>query len=221
MQGLPDKPINVIVEDQQNHQLLFAGNDAGVYVSFNGGKAWRSLQGNMPMVPVHDLKIHPREKDLVVGTYGRGIWIADISWLEEISDSVFQNDAYLFNIEEKFYRVQRLFGANYHLYGNRHIRAPNEPNGLVVNFYVEKTSSDSAVITISDASGKQVFTTRMLPKQGLNAYTWNFNADRRGAFTSIPNVPVAPGELTVQVKLRGKELTRKTKFKGIKGWPVN
>jgi photosystem II stability/assembly factor-like uncharacterized protein len=221
IQGLPQQPLNVVVEDKQNPQLLFAGNDAGVYVSFNAGKSWQSLRGNMPMVPVHDLKIHPREKDIVVGTYGRGIWIADISYLEEISDTIFSNDAYLFNIEEKYYRVPRTFGANYHLYGNRHLRAPNEPNGLVINFYLGKPPADSSMIMISDASGKTVFQTRIGARQGLNSFAWNFNADRRGSLYSMPSVPLAPGELTVQLKTGGKELVRKTKFKGIKGWPVN
>lgn len=221
MQGLPKQPLNVIVEDKENPQLLFAGSDEGVHVSFNGGKNWRSLRGNMPMVPVHDLKVHPREKDLVVGTYGRGIFVADISWLEEISDQLFKTEAHLFNVEEKYYRVSRLFGANYQLYGNRHIRAPNEPNGLVINFYLEKSSADSAVIVIADANGKSLFQTRIAAKQGINSYTWGFNAERRGAFSSIPSVPVAAGELNVTLKVAGREFVRKTKYKGVKGWPVN
>jgi hypothetical protein len=221
MQGLPNQPVNVVVEDKQNSQLLFAGNDAGVYVSFNGGQNWRSLRGNMPMVPVHDLKIHPREKDLVVGTYGRGIFIADISYLEEMNSALFKNDVHLFNVEEKYYRVPRVFGANYQLYGSRHIKAPNEPNGLVINFYLDKAPADSAVIMIADAAGKSVHQAHVRSKQGLNSYTWNFNAERRGAFSSMPSVPLEPGELTIQLKVSGKELTRKTKFKGVKGWPVN
>jgi photosystem II stability/assembly factor-like uncharacterized protein len=221
MQGLPQQPLNVVVEDKENPQLLFAGHDAGVHVSFNGGKNWRSLKGNMPMVPVHDLKIHTRDKDLVVGTYGRGIWIADISWLEEINDALFKNDTHLFTVEEKYYRVPRLFGANYQLYGQRHIRVPNEPNGLVINYYLDKIPVDSTVLMISDASGKMLFQTRLMPKQGMNTYTWNFNAAGRGAFSSIPSVPISPGELTVQLKASGKEMVRKTKYKGVKGWPVN
>ena len=114
-----------------------------------------------------------------------------------------------------------MFGANYQLYGNRHIKAPNEPNGLVINFYLDKAPTDSTVIVISDASGKTVFQSRINAKQGLNTYTWNFNAERRGAFSSMPSVPLAPGELTVQLKTAGKEFTRKTRFKGVKGWPVN
>jgi photosystem II stability/assembly factor-like uncharacterized protein len=220
MQGLPKQPLNVVVEDKQNPQLLFAGNDVGVFVSFNGGKNWQSLQGNIPMVPVHDLKIHPREKDLVVGTYGRGIWIGDISYLEEITGD-FGNDPYLFSIEEKYYRVTSVFGANYQLYGNRHIRAPNEPNGLVINFYLDKTPTDSATIMIDDANGKTVFQTRFAAKQGMNTGTWNFNAERRGAFSSMPVVPLEPGELTIRLKVSGKELVRKTRYKGVKGWPVN
>ena len=58
--------------------LLFAGTDFGVYVSLDGGKAWTKMKTNMPTQPVHDLKIHPREGDLIVATHGRGAYIADI-----------------------------------------------------------------------------------------------------------------------------------------------
>jgi len=73
--GLPDKPINVIFEDRTNPDLLFLGNDMGVYVSIDGGKKWVRMRNNMPTVAVHDLLVHPRENDLVVATYGRGLYI--------------------------------------------------------------------------------------------------------------------------------------------------
>ncbi|MCR4397333.1 MAG: hypothetical protein NUW07_11475, partial [Candidatus Saccharicenans sp.] len=66
--GLPDSPVNVVVQDGQNPDLLFAGTDNGLYVSFDQGKSWLPFQNNMPAVKVTDLVIHPREGDLVVGT---------------------------------------------------------------------------------------------------------------------------------------------------------
>ena len=70
--GLPDQPINVVWQDRQNPRLLFVGNDKGVWVSIDDGARWVRMKGNMPNVPVHDLLVHPRERDLIVGTYGRG-----------------------------------------------------------------------------------------------------------------------------------------------------
>ena len=62
-----DEPINVIKEDHKNPNLLFVGTSQSIYVSIDGGATWSSMKNNMPYVPIHDLCIHPRENDLVVG----------------------------------------------------------------------------------------------------------------------------------------------------------
>ena len=77
--NLPNEAINVIREDRTNPNLLFVGTDFGVYVTLDGGKAWQRMKNGMTTNPVHDLAIHPREQELIVGTHGRGIFIADIS----------------------------------------------------------------------------------------------------------------------------------------------
>jgi photosystem II stability/assembly factor-like uncharacterized protein len=217
--GLPNKPLNVIIEDPVSPQLLFVGNDAGVYCSFNGGRNWNALKGNMPVVPVHDLKIHPREKDLVVGTYGRGIWIGDISFLQEVSNEVLNKPVHLFAVEPKYFRVPRTFGGNYQLYGGRHIKAPNEANGLTINYYVKETSRDSATITIHDAGNAVVNRQRVKIKQGINSVVWNFGAGRN-IFSSMRELSLKPGVLKITLQVNGEALTTNTEFKGVKGWPV-
>lgn len=218
--GLPDKPVNVLIEDQANPQLLFLGNDIGIYVSIDGGEHWQALKGNMPIVPVHDLKIQPREKDLVAGTYGRGIWIGDIGFLEEITPSMLNSssNAWFFNVKEKYYRVPRVFGGNYQLYGNRHIKAPNEPNGLVINYYL-RAKQDSASITIQDNTGKTVYQNKINAQKGFNSIVWSFGGGRR-SFASFPDITLQPGELTITLQLGSEKIVRKTKFKGVKGWRV-
>jgi hypothetical protein len=86
--NLVDSPINVVVQDRRNANLLIVGNDRGVWVSIDGGSRWERLKANLPTVPVHDLTIHPRENDLALGTYGRGIFLADITHLQELSADV-------------------------------------------------------------------------------------------------------------------------------------
>ena len=66
-----------IVEDPVTDQLLFLGTDDGLYYSLNAGNTWTKWTHNFPTVPVSDLLIHPREHDLVIGTFGRSIWIMD------------------------------------------------------------------------------------------------------------------------------------------------
>lgn len=220
--GLNDKPLNVVVEDPVNPQLLFAGNDAGVYVSVSGGNRWQPLAGNMPVVPVHDLKIHPREKDLIVGTYGRGLYIADISWLQELGAAVLQQPAHLFAVEPRYQRIPRTFGGNYHLYGNRHIEAPNEPNGLVVNFLVKEAVADSAVLRIEAEDGRVLHRRHLKAEKGLNTAVWNFSTGRPGSAggTAAAGNTLAPGPLVVVLEVAGKRYSTRTAFKGPKGWPV-
>ena len=83
--NLPNEPINVVFEDHKNPNLLFVGNDTGVFVSIDGGARWVKMNNNMPNVPVHDLLVHPRDNDLVLGSYGRGLFITNISALQELT----------------------------------------------------------------------------------------------------------------------------------------
>ncbi len=83
---LQQEIIYVIFEDNKNPNLLFVGTDIGVFVTLDGGKKWMSMKNNMPTNPVHDLLVHPRENDLVVGSYGRGIYVTDISPLQEMNE---------------------------------------------------------------------------------------------------------------------------------------
>ena len=64
-------------EDPKNPDLLFVGNDTGVFVSIDGGARWVKMNNNMPNIPVQDLLVHPRDNDLVLGSYGRDLWISE------------------------------------------------------------------------------------------------------------------------------------------------
>jgi len=96
--GLPDGwSVNTIREHPNNPNLLFLGNEVGVYLSIDAGESWAQLKNNMPTVAVDELVIHPRENDLVVGTHGRSVWILDdITPLEEMTSQVLASDAHLF-----------------------------------------------------------------------------------------------------------------------------
>jgi len=68
---------HVVRQDLVNPDLLFVGTEFGLYLSVDGGQQWARFTGRIPRVPVHDIKIHPRESDLIVGSHGRGIYILD------------------------------------------------------------------------------------------------------------------------------------------------
>ncbi len=76
--NLPRSPVNVLIEDEDDPTILYCGTDLGIYTSRDGGISWLALNANMPAsVSVNDMFIHPRDKKLVVGTYGRGVYVLD------------------------------------------------------------------------------------------------------------------------------------------------
>ena len=77
--NIPGGPMNMIREDPVNSNVLYAANDFGVYVTTNGGARWEVLGGNLPSVAVMDFIVHPRDRMLVIGTHGRGVWTIDVS----------------------------------------------------------------------------------------------------------------------------------------------
>jgi len=80
--NLPGGPINMIREDPVSPNVLYAANDFGVYVTTNGGARWDVLGGNLPSVAVMDFIVHPRDRLLVIGTHGRGVWAVDVSHIK-------------------------------------------------------------------------------------------------------------------------------------------
>ena len=76
---MPYSPLNVIIEDPIKENILYVGNDNGVYVSFDMGKSWEPFSKGLTSAAVHDLVIQKKENHLVVGTHGRSIYIADLS----------------------------------------------------------------------------------------------------------------------------------------------
>jgi photosystem II stability/assembly factor-like uncharacterized protein len=76
--NLPEESVNVIQEDPLHPEILYVGTDLGVYVSGDGGGSWFSLSSTLPSTPVHDLDVHPREGELVIGTHGRSAFVLDL-----------------------------------------------------------------------------------------------------------------------------------------------
>lgn len=96
---LPMEPVNVVREDPVNENVLYVGTDNGLYVSLDRGKSFMRMTGGLPAVAVHDLVIQPRAHDIVVGTHGRSIWIANVEALEDLQDSIIGKPLYAFDFE--------------------------------------------------------------------------------------------------------------------------
>jgi len=98
--GLPLASVNVIKEDPNNKNIIYTGTDNGVYVSLNTGKDFIPFFSGLPNVPVHDLVVHPRDKELIIGTHGRSIYIADVSYIEDMDEELLSKALYVYNISD-------------------------------------------------------------------------------------------------------------------------
>ena len=217
--NLPAAPINVVVQDRKNANLLFAGNDLGVYVSINGGGHWTRLKANIPTVAGHDLTVHPRENDLVIATYGRAVWAGDITPLQELTADVLAKPFHLFAVEPKARYNFSVQGMNYHLFGDKYLEVPNEPEALVVQYSLGADATGQAQVTVADASGRAV---RQVPgpvRAGLNRVLIPLagggggrggGAGGRGGAGRAggpPAGPLAVGDYTVTVEAGGERQT--------------
>jgi hypothetical protein len=193
--NLPSAPISVLIEDHKNPNLLFVGTDIGVYFTINGGKYWMPLKANMPSVPVRDLLIHSRENDLVVATYGRGAYVADIAPFQELNEAVLNVDYHLFDIETKPTINSSEAGkwGAYELSGDRHLSTSNEPNGMVINYYLKEGSEEKIVIEIKDEKGNALATLKGKNKKGINQVIWRIRNQKPGTY----KVALSVGEKSI------------------------
>jgi photosystem II stability/assembly factor-like uncharacterized protein len=150
----PDDPVHLVREDPKNANLLFAGTEFGLYVSFDRGGRWLKYEG-LPTVAVHDLKIHPRDLDLVVATHGRSLYVLDdIRPLEALTPAVQGTPAFLFAPRPAlaFYPL-----PDWVEYGGGSVfRGANPPEGALITAYVRAFTGEPVKVEVKDAQGGTV-----------------------------------------------------------------
>ena len=213
--GLPqDDYVKVVRQDPHNPNLLFAGMEHGIFASWDKGKTWTKLNMNLPPVSVRDLRVQARDRDLVIGTHGRGAWILDdIRPLEEMG-SVASKAAHVFPVRDA---ILWHYSSQMENLGDRTYRAKNPEYGAYINFYLQKDPKGPIEVNISDNSGKPIQTIKdTLSKAGINRIMWNLRS--QGA-TPLDNPPqggwrsgsynplVIPGNYTAKINVDGQELT--------------
>ncbi len=152
--GLPEfGPVDTVREDPVRKGLLFAGTENAVWVSFDDGDHWQSLQLNLPHTAMRDLWIH--ENDLIVATHGRSFWILDdISALREATESVAGENAHLFK-PAPAWRVQRDTNSDTPLPPDEPT-AVNPPDGAILDYYLAHAASGPLTFEIRNARGEVV-----------------------------------------------------------------
>ena len=177
--------VRVIREDLRNPKLLFAGTETGVWFTINGGKEWHRLKRNMPTVSVYDLKIHPRENDLIAGTHGRSLWVLDdISPLQQLSDKVMNSNVHVFDQKEAtlWENISRGGQRGHFWYAGDNPKTIENTSSIpragyknlaAITYLVGEGIQDSVLMEISTLDGKHQRTITLSPDAGIHRYYWD------------------------------------------------
>ncbi len=168
--NIPNSPVNVIIEDPENENLLFVGTDNGLYASINQGVSWETLQNGMPSVAIHDLVIQPEAKHLIIGTHGRGIYKADISPLQLMSPIIMGKKLYVFDLED--IKHSGRWGSSWSSW-----MKANTP-GLDLTFYSSKADTFKAMVKTDDDI--MVSDTELKADHGLNVLSFDVAFSKAG-----------------------------------------
>ena len=170
-----DDYVKVVRQDPHNPKLLFAGMEHGIYASWDSGKNWEKINIDLPNVSVRDLRIQKRDRDLVVGTHGRGAYILDdIRPLEEL-DGILDKSIHLFPIREgvlwnMYWRLENL--------GDKKYTAKNPEYGTYINYYLNHKPKSSIEVKIFDKQNNLITTLEdENPEKGINRLTWDLGYD--------------------------------------------
>jgi photosystem II stability/assembly factor-like uncharacterized protein len=170
--NLPKEPVNVIIEDLENEKLVYVGTDHGVYVSLDYGNKFFAFGLGLSNSPVHDLVIHPREKDLVVGTHGRSIYVAGIKYLQMLNEKILTKNLHFFKVDKLKFNPRwgsRGWGSNY--------LTPN----LELVFYSKFEGKTEIIIYKDDEMKKSI---DIDANKGLNFINYDLSVDTKEKSTT-------------------------------------
>jgi hypothetical protein len=211
--GGMNNPIFDVEEDPDNVNVLYLGTDNGIWVTIDQGKTWTAFTTSQPTMVIRDLAIQKRDREMAIGSYARGFWIADIAPIKEFKPEVFEKAAYLFEPQAaiKWNRYERRGDTLGEL-----ARANNPQVGATIYYYL-KAEPKNVKITIKDLEGNQVLEVTPGAKKGLQKIFWNLNRQappgaapvsaggRGGRGVNL----VEPGVFKVTLSVDGKDVETK------------
>ncbi len=229
--GLPANAFTRVVrEDEVRRDLLFAGTELGVFISWNGGRDWSPFQLNLPITPITDLRVH--KGNLIAATSGRSFWILDdLSVLRQYKKELFAiyspDGAYLVNGSSELDQTEDEFK------GASTFRGVNPATGVVLYYQLPELKKDDQIsMEVKDASGLTVrsFSSKadekfvkyeagprpdptLSKEKGLNRFVWDM---RYQTMVGVPGVRIEggfaghkapPGRYSVALKMGGQTVT--------------
>jgi len=220
--GLPPEDGSLtLLEDPTNPRLVWVGTATGVFVTLDGGASWRRCGGNLPAVPVEGLALSFAQRDLVVATHGRGLWIANIAPLEEMTDTLLGEAVHLFAVPPAYqYRPRDTHPA----WGSRPYTAANPPRGALIAYYLREAQPEGVKLVITTAAGDTIRHLAGPGYRGLERVTWDLTRDTArprelGGPTSREELrQVPPGSYVIHLELGSRKLERRIV---VAEWPAD
>ncbi|MCJ7587221.1 MAG: hypothetical protein MUQ00_04880 [Candidatus Aminicenantes bacterium] len=206
--GGMNNPVSDIEEDPDNPEVLYLATDYGLFLSLDRGKSWAKFSTTAPHVIIKDLAIQKRDRDLVIGTYGRGIYIADIFPVKEFKADVFAKDAHLFDIEDVIRWT--MFDRRGNDLGEI-AKAVNPQVGASFTYFL-KNAATKVQLTVKDLEGNLIQEVKGKTEKGLQKVVWNLSKkvdqdkleglswEERGKLTRLD-----PGTYLVTLTVDGKD----------------
>lgn len=168
--NLPTSPVNVIREDSKNENLLYLGTDNSAYVSFDRGNSWEAFGKGLPNVAVHDIAIQPDANDLLLGTHGRSIYLANIQGLQTMNSEKMNQDITLFDTSEL--RFSTRWGDSFGSWSK-----PFEPS-TDIEFYANKSGKQNIKILSEKNTEVQSFSVEA--DKGFNRASYDLTISETG-----------------------------------------
>ncbi|HSB37258.1 MAG TPA: hypothetical protein VLH41_10280 [Thermoanaerobaculia bacterium] len=211
-------PAKVVREHPKNPRLLFAGTEFGLFVSFDRGGSWSKF-GELPTVAVDDLKIHPREGDLVVATHGRSLFVVDdVSPLAALTDDLRGKDAFLFEPRPSAGAYRLPGWSNWN--GKANFRGENPPDGAILSFWIREFTGDEVKISVTNALDQPVANLKASGAPGFGRVVWDLHPTKEFVHEYGGDAKrfVPPGDYTVTLtsgKTKAKQKLKVTIAEGI------
>jgi hypothetical protein len=163
--------VYVVREDIVNPNLLYVGTETGAFASLNKGQSWFPLKANLPTVPVYDLKVHPRDHELIAATHGRAVQILDVAPLQQMNASVVAAGTHLFAPAPAF--EYGMGQPPSETRAQRPWKSDGGPSGADITYRLAAKASSPVRVMIVDAAGDTIARLNGSNDVGLNHVAWN------------------------------------------------